>query len=273
MDPTGLECYIIVDPNTFHDTDVYVQAMIEDFEAVYGETPTILEVTTVDEFNTAWQSIGGSADAIAIFAHSQDNLYQFSGKNGNKENLTLAGILGLQPPKDIGSLYLLGCNTQHSGAENNVATTFAANNNIHNLFASDGTLVHSVGAGGYMLSSKANDSWYARWNRNNPNNPIDPPYRALGPFERLSILSTFGPNLGILHNSEPIGYNMPFRDLLEIGYESAPDVSENSVPALQMLPPAPGKGRGNWLGSDWAPAMDKPRMMWIGSDYVQVGWM
>ena len=114
-----------------------------------GASVTMVQTNTVGEFIDAWNNLPDQADSIYIFSHGNGMSLIFeNGKGisatGFDRNDQRIHAIGELDRKQIGSLYLMSCNSGHTdlfdAAGINAAAAFAEMGTIGNVYAYDGSV-------------------------------------------------------------------------------------------------------------------------------------
>ena len=166
IDPTGLDSYIFYDPNMFGEGTGYEFAltdkkMLEDY---YGTPCHLIDIWSAEGFIYNWNNrIGtdgnGTIDAVVVFSHSYWSTLIFGSGDQSSEvrDVNLDVINSKLESRTMKVLLLLGCHTGETNKDVNLATTFAKNNNIGILVASDGKTFHTEGGTNHTIDSQTVD--------------------------------------------------------------------------------------------------------------------
>ena len=147
IDPQGLDSYILYDPYIFgKNSGKAYAAKIEKQLSKYYKTPVhLISVSSNDAFVTAWDDIGSngnSIDGVVMLFHANEGQMSFKDKKGNKgEKFPIEDVQNLNNPREMSTVFLLGCNMGYGS--NSIAEAFMSNQNINQLIAGSGYISHN----------------------------------------------------------------------------------------------------------------------------------
>ena len=157
VDFDGKDVWYFYDPETFKGDKVRkeVEADMELLEEKYNTEVHPIPLNSREDFINGWNSMeDGNIDAVIIYTHANPDLLQVDtikskddeGKIELKSNARfMKEEVNDLESKTIDTLVFLGCNTGLTERNDNIATRFIDDENIHNIgmvIAADGSVSH-----------------------------------------------------------------------------------------------------------------------------------
>ncbi len=157
VDHDGKDVWYFYDPEAFDGDKVEkeVEADIELLEEKYDTEVHTVTLNSRDDFINGWNAMeDGNIDAVLIYTHANNNVLRvdtIENKNDKGEiELTSNARFWKEEVNDLESktidtLVFLGCNTGLTIKNDNIATRFIDDENIHNIgmvIAADGSVSH-----------------------------------------------------------------------------------------------------------------------------------
>ena len=157
IDVDGRDVWYFYDPETFRGDKVEkeVEADIELLEEKYNTEVHTVTLNSRDDFIEGWNKMDNEKiDAVIIYTHANPDVLRvdtIKSKDGageivlkSNEQFKKEEVNNLES-KNIETLVFLGCNTGLTGLNDNMATRFIDDENIHNIrqvIAADGSVSH-----------------------------------------------------------------------------------------------------------------------------------
>ena len=194
VDPTGLDSYVLYDPNIFGQGtgEKYALQLETELNNYYynGEDKThLIPITNEDYFVEKWNHIGrngNSIEGVVLLFHANADAFEFSAHDDENIPTTyffVSEIWKLTNSRQMDAIISLGCESADTVGgvyDTNMAYEFAKKGIANRVIASDGKVHHEImtpwyGFGVwwpyYSIRADANPNGFKVYFKNNFNSP------------------------------------------------------------------------------------------------------